>query len=89
MDSYRCHVLLQDVKIVLKEVDAQGRIVLPASWRKKHLRGKKVLVRPKGDALEIVPQGDVDLTEFFDKAEVDVKSDLSDWHGVKRELRKR
>jgi len=48
-----------------------------------------VLVRPKGDRLEIIPQGDVDLTEFFDRAEVDVRSDLSDWHAVKRELRKR
>jgi len=74
---------------MLKEVDPQGRIVLPADWRRKHLRGDKVLLRPKGDVLEIVPQDKVDLTAYFDAADVDVKSDLSDWHGVRRELRKR
>ncbi len=74
---------------VLKEVDGQGRIVIPASWRKKHLRGNKVLLRPKGEALEIVPQDEVDLTAHFDAAEADIRSDLSDWHGVRRELRKR
>ena len=77
------------MRIMLKEVDPQGRIVLPADWRRKHLRGDKVLLRPKGDVLEIVPQDKVDLTAYFDAADVDVKSDLSDWHGVRRELRKR
>lgn len=74
---------------VLKDVDAQGRVVLPASWRKKHLKGNKVLIRARGEALEILPQGEVDLTVYFDVAEVDLKADLSDWHGVRRELRKR
>ncbi|HEY5538126.1 MAG TPA: AbrB/MazE/SpoVT family DNA-binding domain-containing protein [Thermoplasmata archaeon] len=63
---------------MVKDVDRQGRIVLHASWRKKHLRGGKVLLRPKGSILEIVPHEKVDL-----------KADLSDWHGVRRELRKR
>jgi len=48
-----------------------------------------VLLRSKGDVLEIVPQDRVDLTKYFDAAEVDVDSDLSDWHSVRRELRKR
>ena len=74
---------------MVKDVDRQGRIVLPASWRKKHLRGGKVLLRPKGSILEIVPHEKVDLTSYFDSAEVDLKTDLSDWHGVRKELRKR
>jgi bifunctional DNA-binding transcriptional regulator/antitoxin component of YhaV-PrlF toxin-antitoxin module len=74
---------------MLKEVDSQGRIVLPAAWRKKHLRGDKVLLRPKGDVLEVVPRQKVDLTAYFDAVEVDVKSDLADWHGVRKELQKR
>ncbi len=74
---------------VPKEVDGQGRIAIRASWRKKHLRGNKVLLRPKGEALEIVSQDEVDLTAYFDAAEADIRSDLSDWHGVRRELRKR
>lgn len=77
------------MRILVKDVDRQGRIVLPASWRKKHLRGGKVLLRPRGDILEIVAHDKVDLTAYFDAAEVDVKADLSDWHGVRRELRKR
>jgi len=77
------------MRAVLKEVDEQGRIVIPASWRKKHLRGRKVLLRPKGDVIEILPQDRVDLTAYFDAAEADLRADLADWHSVRRELRKR
>jgi len=77
------------MKPMLKKVDSQGRVVIPASWRKEHLRGDTVLVRPRGDALEILPQGEMDLTAYFDAAEADVKSDLADWRGVRRDLRKR
>jgi hypothetical protein len=74
------------MQAVLKEVDEQGRIVLPISWRRKYLKGGKVLVRSRGNALEIVPQDEVDLTAFFDRIEVDIKADLADWHAVLREL---
>lgn len=77
------------MKPILKKVDRQGRIVLPAAWRKKHAQRDLVLVRPKGETLEIVPQEAQDLTAYFDAAEVDLKADLADWHGVRRELRKR
>jgi len=80
---------MRPMEAVLKDVDRQGRIVLPAAWRKKHLRKGKVLLRERAGVLEVVPQEDVDLTKYFDAWEVDVKSDLSDWHGVRRELRKR
>jgi bifunctional DNA-binding transcriptional regulator/antitoxin component of YhaV-PrlF toxin-antitoxin module len=74
---------------VLKEIDDQGRIVIPAEWRKKWLRGKKVILRSRGEVLEILPRENVDLTAFFDRVEVDTKADLSDWHAVRRELRKK
>jgi bifunctional DNA-binding transcriptional regulator/antitoxin component of YhaV-PrlF toxin-antitoxin module len=74
---------------MLKDIDDQGRIVIPAAWRKKYLRGTKVLLRNRGEVLEIVPRERVDLTAFFDRAEAEIKSDLSDWHGVRRELRKK
>ena len=80
---------LHDMRAVLKKVDRQGRIVLPASWRKKHLRGGVVLLVPREGSLEIHPQGVVDLTAYFDAAEVDLDADLADWHGVRRGLRKR
>ncbi len=76
------------MRTVLKEVDKQGRIVLPASWRKR-LKVRKVLLRERGEVLEVVPQGEVDLTAYFDTAEVDIQADLADWHAVRRELRKR
>jgi len=74
---------------ILKEIDEQGRIVIPAEWRKKYLRGKKVIVRNRGEVLEILPREKVDLTAFFDRAKVEIKSDLSDWRAVRRELRKK
>jgi len=77
------------MRAVLKEVDEQGRIVIPAEWRKKWLRGTKVILRNRGDILEILPQEKVDLTAFFDRTEVDMKADLSDWHAVRRTLRKK
>ncbi len=75
------------MKAVIRSVDRRGRIVLPAEWRKKHRVSRRVLLRTKGDVLQIVPS-DVDLTAFFDRAVVDVKADLTDWHAVLRELRK-
>jgi len=77
------------MRAVLRKVDRQGRIVLPASWRKKHLRGDGVLLIPREGSLEIRPQDMVDLTAYFDSAEVDLDADLADWHGVRRGLRKR
>ncbi len=77
------------MRVVLKKVDRQGRIVLPASWRKKHLRGDAVLLVPREGRLEILPQEAVDLTAYFDAVEVDLEADLADWHGVRRGLRKR
>jgi hypothetical protein len=38
--------------------------------------------------IEIIPYGGRDLTEFFDKVEADVRSDLGDWHAIRKELRK-
>jgi len=40
----------------------------------------------KGDVITIKPYSLADLREFFDKMEVDVKTDLSNWKSLKREL---
>ena len=77
------------MRVILKDVDKRGRIVLPAAWRKKNLRGTKVLLRPRDGVIEVVPQEVVDLTAYFDGPPVDVKTDLADWKGARRELRKR
>jgi bifunctional DNA-binding transcriptional regulator/antitoxin component of YhaV-PrlF toxin-antitoxin module len=74
------------VEIKISAVDGRGRIVLPKAWRKKYLANKKVVMSTRGDTVRIEPLTVVDLTEYFDRLEVDVVSDLSDWHKVRREL---
>jgi AbrB family looped-hinge helix DNA binding protein len=77
--------LLSQVEI--KEIDDQGRIVIPKHWRKGKLRTRKVLMTLRNDdSIEIVPYNTMDLTKYFDSVEVDVKSPLSDWHSLKKEL---
>ena len=71
----------------IKCVDEQGRIILPKAWREKYLKNKKAIVSAKGDIIEIKPFSTIDLTEYFDKMDVDLKTDLSDWHKVRKELR--
>ena len=73
----------------IKTVDGQGRIHLPKEWRDRYLKGKKAIILSKGDIVEIRPFIKPDLTNYFDKIEIDLKSDLSDWHQVKKELRQK
>jgi len=72
----------------IKTVDDQGRILLPKSWRDRYLKGKKAIVVSKGDVVEVRPFTKPDLAKFFDRVEVDLEADLSDWHGVRKELRR-
>lgn len=74
------------MELAVRGVDAQGRIVLPKAWRTKYLKSGKVLVSVNGDTVEIKPSNFVDLTEYFDRLEVDINADLSDWHQVRKEL---
>ena len=74
-----------DVEII-KEVDKQGRLVLPKNWRKKYVKRGKIVLRIEGDKIIIKPYELADLTEFFDKVEADIKSDLADWKSVRREI---
>jgi AbrB family looped-hinge helix DNA binding protein len=72
----------------IKEIDAQGRIVIPKEWRKEKLKGRKVLMKlNEGGGIEILPYNSLDLTKYFDSVEVEIQSPLSDWHSVKKELR--
>jgi bifunctional DNA-binding transcriptional regulator/antitoxin component of YhaV-PrlF toxin-antitoxin module len=75
--------------VEVKTVDTQGRIMLPKIWRDRYLKDKKAVVSQKGDLIEIRPFTDIDLTKYFDSIEVDLKADLSDWHKVREELRRK
>ncbi|AIY90162.1 AbrB/MazE/SpoVT family DNA-binding domain-containing protein [Geoglobus acetivorans] len=78
--------MASDVEII-KDLDKQGRLVLPKEWREKYARRGKVILKVEDDEIIIKPYRLADLTEFFDKIEVDIRSDLSDWKSVRRELR--
>ena len=71
---------------IIKKVDKQGRLVLPKEWRDRYVRNGKVLLRIEGEKIIIRPYKLVRLSKFFDSIEVDIKSDLSDWKSVRREL---
>ena len=71
---------------IVKNVDKQGRLVLPKEWRKKYAGKGVVVLRVEGERIIIEPFKLPDLTEFFDSVEVDLKSDLSNWKSVKGEL---
>lgn len=71
---------------IIKELDKQGRLVLPKNWRERHAKKGKVILKVEEDTIIIKPYELADLTEFFDKIEIDIKSDISNWKSVRREL---
>ena len=72
------------MKVLEKHLDPEGRLLLPKEWRERH--GKKVVIIEDDDYLKIVPKKRKKLTEFIGSVKVDIKSDWSDWHAVKKEL---
>ena len=77
------------MEVEVKTVDPQGRIMLPKIWRERFLKDKKAVISQKGDLIEITPFEEIDITKYFDSIEVDLKADLSDWHKVREELRRK
>lgn len=72
------------MKILEKRLDPEGRLLLPKKWREKH--GKNVVIVETDEYLKIVPKKKGNLTDIIDKVQIEIKSDLSDWHAVKKEL---
>ena len=73
-----------EVKVAIKRIDNQGRIVLPLSFRRRLKRGT-VLVVEREDRLEIYPV-DAELSKYFDAVEGDVEH-FEEYHELRRELR--
>jgi bifunctional DNA-binding transcriptional regulator/antitoxin component of YhaV-PrlF toxin-antitoxin module len=63
--------------VEIKKMDAQGRLVLPVDWRAVEIGESRELyiIKRKG-YLKIVPKRRVDLTEYFNKVDLNVKTDL-------------
>ena len=71
---------------IWKKVDEQGRFVLPSDWRAAELKESKEVFVIKGKGyLKIVPKK-VDLTRFFDSA--DLGMNIEDWDEFERRIYK-
>lgn len=69
------------MEVVVKRIDAQGRLHLPKELRKK--LGDEVIIVDLGDRVEVLPRKKADLKKFFDSVEVE---ELKEWEELKREL---
>ena len=77
-------------KEVLKQVDEQGRIVIPKKWRDEHLKNSSVVLLQLTDNEIVVKSHEpVDITKYFNSLEIDIDSDYDNWNDVKRELYKK
>ena len=76
------------MEMVIKEVDEQGRIIIPKALRKKYNIREKVIIRSAEGKIELIPLEERELRKYFDAATANIKADLSDWHKVRKELRK-
>lgn len=72
------------MKVLEKNIDPEGRLLLPKEWRERY--GKEVIVIETDDCIKIVPKKRKKLTDFFDSLKADIKSDLYDWGSVRKEL---
>ena len=74
------------MKVEIKKLDSQGRIVLPLSWRKR-IKSDEMVIVERDDRIEIFPR-EVDLSKYIDAIEVDVEK-FEDYHELRRELREK
>lgn len=70
----------------IKRVDGQGRLTLPKKWRDQYLRNHSVRLMIKDGEIIVKPNKTEDISDLIDSVELDIKSDLSDWDAVKKEL---
>lgn len=70
---------------VVKRIDQQGRISIPIEWRRAW-KSDKVVLRRRGDTIEVTPIEPVSPSSLFDSIEVDDEVDLTDPHSLKRTL---
>ena len=71
-------------KVDIRPIDAQGRIILPKSWRERQ-KTQTVVIVDEDDHLEI-RSIDADLSRFVDAIPVDAV-DFDDYHDLRGRLR--
>ena len=72
--------------VEVKKVDSQGRLILPVDWREAELGESRELyiIKRKG-YLKLVPKRRVDLTKYFDKVDLGVKS-IGSWSEFEKKI---
>ncbi|MBS7629113.1 AbrB family transcriptional regulator [Candidatus Bathyarchaeota archaeon] len=69
----------------VKEIDSQGRISIPAHWRRGWRTRKLILVRHE-DRIEILPIESTPPSELFDTIKIAGSVDFTDPHSLKKAL---
>ena len=57
--------------VEVKKIDAQGRLVLPKSWRERW--GNEVILIELDDRIEIIPRKKPRLSRFFNIIDAEIK----------------
>jgi len=73
---------------VVKTIDSQGRLIIPAEMRKTW-KSDKVMVIQENDEIRIVPLETLQPSELFDSIRVDDDLDLTDSHTLMKALRRK
>lgn len=75
-------------EVVVKKLDAQGRVAIPAAWRRGWKSGKVILVR-RGGKIELSPVEPIPPSSLFDSIEIVGDADFADSHSLRRALLER
>jgi bifunctional DNA-binding transcriptional regulator/antitoxin component of YhaV-PrlF toxin-antitoxin module len=73
---------------VVKTIDSQGRLIIPAQMRKTWKSDKVMVIQDK-DEIRIVPLETLQPSELFDSMSVDDDLDLTDSHALMKALRRK
>ena len=72
--------------VEVKKVDAQGRFILPADWREAEIgESRELYVIKRKGYLKLIPKRRVDLTKYFDKVDLGVKS-IESWSEFEKKI---
>ena len=73
---------------VVKTIDSQGRLIIPAEMRKAW-KSDKVMVIKENNEIRIVPLETLQPSELFDSIKIVDKLDLTDSHTIMKALRRK
>ena len=71
---------------VIKSIDPQGRLIIPAEMR-RGWKSDKVMLTKENGAIRITPLEPKPPSSFFDSIPIDENIDLSDSHALMKALR--